>query len=552
MGRPCNHKKFPSVIQMMETFGRSNNISYAKLAAGALRARNFSQLKHIKDTFGSQQMYRDPLTYLKNAQFLALFSKCELIASENAEQTAFKTFHSSCARMTYVNNAISMGHLTRDTHFILSKAYRFIGENYSFWDDHRLSSDIVVNGKHGPGATLDVSGKRTSREYKTRSCEVSGTNLAAHMRMFDRGFIRHDDISTNISVKHYNEGTFVPKNYLTHRFISIEPTLSVYYQLGLGNVLRRALLATGIDLSQGQSMNRWLARHGSISGEYATIDISSASDSISIQLVKSLFSTSSPALYRALCELRSPVTYITTGGKEYTVLLPMFSTMGNGFTFPLETIIFQSLIEGCMAEYGVKLPYLVYGDDLIVHKSIYYPLCNVLAELGMSPNAEKSFCAGPFRESCGSDWWEGSPVRPVHFRSTDQLSRYAFFNQLQLIPNGITDDLCDLLEPFFNLKGPRVMLPTGNGRRCIDGMNEYFMPGWAWTEDAVGRYNKDLQCYEYKEHFAVSPSERGTDSDFERVLYEFTLKDGGSDDRIADITPRRSAKLYTRWTSVHG
>jgi len=54
----------------------------------------------------------------------------------------------------------------------------------------------------------------------------------------------------------------------------------------------------------------------------------------------------------------------------------------------------------------------VYGDDIIVRKSVYEPLIELLAYLGFTTNSRKTFSSGPFRESCGADWYEGKDVRP--------------------------------------------------------------------------------------------------------------------------------------------
>jgi hypothetical protein len=88
-----------------------------------------------------------------------------------------------------------------------------------------------------------------------------------------------------------------------------------------------------------------------------------------------------------------------------------FSSMGNGFTFPLETLIFWSLAASC-CESDVEAS--AFGDDLIVPTYAYGLLTEVLRSAGFLVNQTKSFHKGPFRESCGKDYFRGTDVRPAY------------------------------------------------------------------------------------------------------------------------------------------
>jgi len=127
----------------------------------------------------------------------------------------------------------------------------------------------------------------------------------------------------------------VPKNHDIDRCACKEPDLNMFMQKGLGDYIAKCLRRVGIDLND-QSKNRDLAREGSINGLLATIDLSSASDSVSSGLVELLL----PDIWFSLLDsIRSPVTIID--GEEHTNA--MFSSMGNGFTFELESLIFYSI-----------------------------------------------------------------------------------------------------------------------------------------------------------------------------------------------------------------
>ncbi len=129
--------------------------------------------------------------------------------------------------------------------------------------------------------------------------------------------------------------SFVPKNAKTFRAIVVEPNVNSLAQAGLGDYIARRLRRFGVDI-RDQTRNATMARKGSIDNSLSTIDLSSASDTISYQLVKFLLPED---WFRILDAARSAsVTY-----KGHEIHLEKFSSMGNGFTFPLETLIFWAL-----------------------------------------------------------------------------------------------------------------------------------------------------------------------------------------------------------------
>lgn len=203
-----------------------------------------------------------------------------------------------------------------------------------------------------------------------------------------------------------NRIAFVPKTAVTDRTIAIEPLLNVYAQLGIGKVIRRRLKKVwSLDLSQ-QEPNQELAKEGSIDGSLATIDLSSASDTVARELVRYMLPDS---WFHILDLTRSKVGLLDKKWIRYE----KFSSMGNGFTFELETLIFLSLALACVSELGLSSEKVrVYGDDIIVPVQAYDSLVEVLAFCGFTVNSAKSFKSGLFRESCGKDYFNGIDVRP--------------------------------------------------------------------------------------------------------------------------------------------
>lgn len=297
------------------------------------------------------------------------------------------------------------------------------GEMSAFLADVRkIAAEILgpcpdlLDGKFGPGATFGDIGKLTTVPDKMSSRPTltigaiwylvpwTGTAWAkaCASASTDPEFIRG------------NRFTTVPKDCTKDRGIAVEPSVNLFYQLAYGSLMKRRLLRAGIDLQNGQSIHRQVACEASIKGHFATIDLSNASDTVCTNLVKLVLPR---RWHQALSALRSPYTQVTSrDGTKHWTLLEKFSSMGNGYTFELETVIFLAIIMASMMYQGVTpIPgenVYVYGDDIIVPTEYSRGVLSALKYLGFTPNEGKSFVSGPFRESCGGDFFEGEDVRP--------------------------------------------------------------------------------------------------------------------------------------------
>lgn len=200
----------------------------------------------------------------------------------------------------------------------------------------------------------------------------------------------------------------VPKNAKTHRIIAKEPTLNAFLQKGVGRFIRRRLARVGIDLDdQGLNQNAASVAH---SDGLATLDLKAASDTVAIELVYELLPVDW-AMY--LDDLRSPIARLP--GNRGAVQLQKFSSMGNGFTFELESLIFWALssavtdvVQTCSSRVWI------YGDDIIVPRECAPLLTEVLDFCGFSLNKEKSYVEGEFFESCGRHYFQGRDVTPCY------------------------------------------------------------------------------------------------------------------------------------------
>jgi len=189
-----------------------------------------------------------------------------------------------------------------------------------------------------------------------------------------------------------------------------------------------------------------MARLSSLSGKLATVDLSAASDTISYELVKLLLPFD---WFCLLASLRSPETWID--GKW--VELEKFSSMGNGYTFELETLIFWALaraVADAMCMNSDLSSVRAYGDDLFVPTECVPLLKLVFSYCGFTVNASKTFDdSSQFRESCGQDFLYGHNVRPFFLKEVPNEVHQWFSLANGIRRLGVANPHDDIWDPRF-------------------------------------------------------------------------------------------------------
>lgn len=307
--------------------------------------------------------------------------------------------------------------------------------SHSFQTSQFCLTRILSEGATGPGSSCLAD--RTNFYHKMFDGRLSTTSTLLYFhyktnispRWAQAELIRSARYQVDV-VEASNLST-VPKNARTNRTICTEPSLNMFYQLGAGSYLSRLCQRYhNIDMSTQQEVNKGMAWAGSYYGNFATIDLKSASDTISKALVYALFP---PTVCNVLREIRC--THTQYKGVKHE--LHMISSMGNGFTFPLQTLIFATLVRSTYDYLGIipnvrtSRNYSVFGDDIICLSKAYDTLCRVLTACGFIVNSEKSYNEGPFRESCGADYFKGLDIRGVYLKEIrDEQDIYSTFNRL--------------------------------------------------------------------------------------------------------------------------
>jgi hypothetical protein len=263
----------------------------------------------------------------------------------------------------------------------------------------------------GPGANFGVRGDTSvlDKVNATLECTYAFSSIVGEFLAEFPGWINTQLV--DVSLVRGSELTFVPKNAKTHRPICIEPLLNGLYQKGVGSYIRDRLSRHGVKL-RDQTINQRLAKAAFYS-DLSTVDFSSASDTIAYGLVMDLL----PVDWFEFLEVaRSP--NFCYKGNWYP--FEKFTSMGNAYTFELETLIFYAIasavceVEGIPFETGETLH--VYGDDVVIPRGAFDLYAEVVEYCGFTLNLQKTFREGVFYESCGCDYFQGWNVRPYRLK----------------------------------------------------------------------------------------------------------------------------------------
>jgi len=296
--------------------------------------------------------------------------------------------------------------------------------------------DLVCH--HGPGVTADryLSNERNRiRKWNHRSeltypsdlhcfpnygvaAEVSGT--------WDRSEandgIEYLDLKEELPVR----VVFVPKTATAPRVIAIEPSHVQFMQQSVKDFVYKvveghSLTRNSIRFSD-QRPNQRLAYRSSIDKRLATLDLKDASDRVHLHLVQRIFKTS--GLLPFLEDARSLHATLPDGRN---IVLNKYASMGSALCFPVEAMVFYTLIQTAMhqldgrrpssrsiRDYSQKID--IYGDDIIIPVEYTDVVVNYLESYALKVNVNKSFRHSNFRESCGADFYNGVAVNPVYAR----------------------------------------------------------------------------------------------------------------------------------------
>lgn len=348
----------------------------------------------------------------------------------------------------------------------------------------------------------------------------------------------------------------VPKTAKTPRVIAMEPVHNMYMQQALMRSLVPKLEKScwGLVRFTDQSHNQSLALIGSYNNSLATLDLSEASDRVSLELVKNV-TRRFPVFQEALLASRSRYAQLPDGSMRP---IKKFASMGSAMCFPVEAMVFlaitmvgiaharrEPLSERLFKEMRGQV--VVYGDDIIVPTYADQSVRTNLEAYGLKVNHNKSFSQGNFRESCGGDFYKAVPVTPVRLRSRaprtlrdsheflSTVSTRNFFYAEGCYPRTVKF-LDTWLDHIYSL--PKV--PVGSpvvGKWSFSGVS------------GTVRFNKDLHRFEIKTLRPSSYNDLDQIDSYSALLKFFTLRGSEplGEEAYNHAGRARSVRLKTRW-----
>jgi hypothetical protein len=400
--------------------------------------------------------------------------------------------------------------------------------------------------------------------------------------------------SCNFSLKEFygcDKVVSVPKNYKTYRIVSPQRPIESYLSEGLRCAIASALKDDPCISYKDQSLSRETAFKASITGEYATIDLSQASDRIPYDFVTDIFpysiakwfpyTTCRNFMLRGYDVKRGIVTKSKNAKKILTFPYYMFGSMGSRLTYIVECIVFAAAahVAADIARIDDPLPPVIVGDDMEVDVRIVDTLFDVLRSINAIPSVEKSFYTGNYREACGAEYYHGYDVRTQYcprksldirkehlnetLSSLISLEHRLFeFPSVRLF---LTKEIRRLFprmtsssfgSPYDDLWEVFPLSPKANHMKILPTALRDKLEGNGLVMTTQGQMSgADLIPYfEYEKHYTLTTSYKLARNikyspDFERWTYMQYLKHGPSyDDPLSELlhvsTPRLSAENY--------
>lgn len=441
----------------------------------------------------------------------------------------------------------------------------------------RLNSKPLQDAvyKHGPGAVYE--GYRPNQKWSGLSKSIRNFDFDLYQYGYDVMEINQNPSSSmdegfrTMPTSSTEEFTSVdrasscvarlitvPKSSTSRRTITVEPMLNQFRQQGLNTVLRDcieedSILRLSLSLTN-QEANQKLALEGSLHDNWATIDLKSASDLLSVKLVEAVFGHQD-SFFKAMMDCRS--TSVECGQKAITNLMK-FAGMGNALTFPVQSVCFAVVcIAAILDSRGESPSYWkvrraarlvrVYGDDIIVSTRYAQQCVNWLHDVGLKVNVKKSFLKGNFKESCGVDAFRGVDITPLYVKqrpdqteaSPELIKNYVSLSNLSWM-RGLylfSNTLKDYVESLIRKRLPLVSQQSG-------------VLGWHSRQDAMTPHKWCRNTHTLKTRaYAIAPLKRTDRLDgYPALLKFFHVPLLGRDrDHLEKTEIRYKTRIVPRW-----
>jgi len=417
--------------------------------------------------------------------------------------------------------------------------------------------------RHGPGAISARPGR--VNKYNWYSWP---SRLDSMFPISEYGYYSHTSWLRNIHVCPEGEESSrlvaVRKTLDKPRLIAAEPSSHQWCQQNVWHFMKTRMgkhpIFSAFLRFNDQSLNQELCRKASVDGTLATLDLSSASDCVTCDLVGEAF-RGNPNLLKHLIACRTRfvrVEHIDHG--VFTHRLNKFSTMGSACTFPVEAFIFLG-ISIAATMFCRRLPMRteamedlagslsVFGDDIIVPIDAWETVSTALECLHFKVNEAKSYAKGFFRESCGVDAYKGVNVSPVYVRRLwdgKPESVASALDTRNLFYQKWCMETCRVLERTFGgLIFPQIRPSSG-----VRGFYTFLDPQHLRCP-FKHRYNEALQRGEVRIPTFTGAVSKQRDADDSLLHQFFTEEPSPYDKWEAGTIVSTATKIRWRWVPLH-
>lgn len=415
--------------------------------------------------------------------------------------------------------------------------------------------------KHGPGAVADAKGGHFKYDFPTWSRRLEQVFPSA-----DLAFANYGEWADSASIGKLPQeievpsvAITVPKTQVTPRIIAKEPTGSMWCQQIIRDFLEDAVQHTALKHCisfRDQRFNQQAALKASSTQSHWTVDLSSASDRMSLWLIERLC-RSNQRLLEALWSSRSAYCEVRHSGGTELIRMKKFAPQGSATTFPLQTIVYSVLAIASVIysqEQQVTAETIlaaakevrVFGDDSIVPEYCGRQYVELLTYCGFLVNNAKTYGTGKFRESCGVEAYDGEDVTPSYITypydesdptsaaSTVECSNNFFKKGFWHAAAALESTL-----PFWMRKHLRRTGPDDGHFGLTSFMGNRDTP--------ITRWNANLQRQECLSLANISKVERRQPGGTGHLLQYFTEKPTHDIHWMSGVDGRPSSRVAKKW-----
>jgi len=500
--------------------------------------------------------YEMPYSVEQEQDVLNRFKRTEEEISNMAQR--FNELEAAVAT-SYVSRKTDRSDLS--TEEIVREARQMLSHLFRSFDP----SDIVP--RHGPGVVAtkqqrsekylwsNVSANITScYPFDAYFCASSG-HVCDSYRDFSK--ITDKDLPAKVIL--------VPKDSRGPRLISCEPVDYQWIQQGMMRSLVRLVESHPLTKERvnftDQSLNQFYALVSSKYGRYATLDLNEASDRVSVDLVRLLFPET---VYTYLMACRSSSTVLPDGE-----VLPLrkFAPMGSAICFPVLALTVWVLLAAGLPNAHIRRDVIVYGDDVIVPTAQAERAMSILESFGLKINRDKSCTSGLFRESCGTDAFNGVNVTPVRIRtvwtsdpSPDSYTSYIsyandlrdrhYYEAYDYIVRGLHHVYGAIPDESMSLTCPSLRVVADNKKPCKHRWNKHLQKREFYVYDTKSPIlQEEIDGWSMLLRFFTETSSSSSTDPFTRIPVNVgwaSFKEA-QPFSVRLYTKRRSSMLVRRW-----